>query len=340
MDWVFNASSPWDLTGLDVLDDNVIMGKNQSMEADIGTMNNWSEQKLPTMSSSPSGSSKKQRGIASEARVSCLVDGCRTDLNGCRDYHRRHRVCETHSKTPVVTIDGKEQRFCQQCSRFHSLGEFDEVKRSCRKRLDGHNRRRRKPRAEPMYLNYGSFFTSDQGTKLLSFGGSPTHMTTFGTWPDNKRLNQKLHLTVEQSIPSHSYTHYRSARERKFPFLLDNDSEKVNQTFSEASFQQGVISADESAYLLVEPTGALSLLSKHTTQHTSYSGPTNLVQPSRTTLQFNSSLSQHSYSDLPLRDVTRLNSSHTNNHMIGMIHVRAKGLLENEAAEVLSFSWE
>lgn len=30
-------------------------------------------------------------------------------------------------------------------SRFHALAEFDEVKRSCRKRLADHNRRRRKP---------------------------------------------------------------------------------------------------------------------------------------------------------------------------------------------------
>jgi hypothetical protein len=30
-------------------------------------------------------------------------------------------------------------------NRFHVLSEFDEVKRSCRKRLAEHNRRRRKP---------------------------------------------------------------------------------------------------------------------------------------------------------------------------------------------------
>ncbi|CAI9301161.1 unnamed protein product [Lactuca saligna] len=48
--------------------------------------------------------------------VSWLVDGCTTDLSSCRDYHRRHRVCEAHSKTPVVAIAGKHQRFCQQCS--------------------------------------------------------------------------------------------------------------------------------------------------------------------------------------------------------------------------------
>uniref|UniRef100_A0A0E0MFM6 SBP-type domain-containing protein n=1 Tax=Oryza punctata TaxID=4537 RepID=A0A0E0MFM6_ORYPU len=35
----------------------------------------------------------------------------------CRDYHRRHKVCEAHAKTPVVVVAGQEQRFCQQCSR-------------------------------------------------------------------------------------------------------------------------------------------------------------------------------------------------------------------------------
>ncbi|KAJ0826969.1 putative transcription factor SBP family [Helianthus annuus] len=39
---------------------------------------------------------------------------------------------------------GMHQRFCQQCSRFHELSEFDEAKRSCRRRLAGHNERRRK----------------------------------------------------------------------------------------------------------------------------------------------------------------------------------------------------
>lgn len=113
MDWVFNASSAWDLTELDIEDFDVV-DNNQNMEVfsadsssvllDDGIMNKWSEQKQ---------SSKKPRG-----HVSCLVDGCKEDLTGCRDYHRRHRVCETHSKTPVVKIGGNDQRFCQQCSRY------------------------------------------------------------------------------------------------------------------------------------------------------------------------------------------------------------------------------
>jgi molybdenum cofactor biosynthesis enzyme MoaA len=45
------------------------------------------------------------------------VEGCTADLSKCRDYHRRHKVCEAHSKTPVVVVAGREMRFCQQCSR-------------------------------------------------------------------------------------------------------------------------------------------------------------------------------------------------------------------------------
>ncbi|CAO2211474.1 unnamed protein product [Urochloa humidicola] len=74
----------------------------------------------------------------------CQVDDCRADLTSAKDYHRRHKVCETHSKTTKALVASQMQRFCQQCSRFHPLAEFDEGKRSCRRRLAGHNRRRRK----------------------------------------------------------------------------------------------------------------------------------------------------------------------------------------------------
>lgn len=120
-------------------------------------------------SSSLSGSSKRAKAPGNISQVAhCLVDGCNADLSLCREYHRRHKVCEPHSKASKVTIGGREQRFCQQCSRFHSLAEFDEGKRSCRKRLDGHNRRRRKPQPE-IPRNSGLLFPTSQGTRLLSF---------------------------------------------------------------------------------------------------------------------------------------------------------------------------
>lgn len=74
----------------------------------------------------------------------CQVDDCHTDLKHAKDYHRRHKVCESHSKAPQSLVQKVMQRFCQQCSRFHPLPEFDEGKRSCRRRLAGHNKRRRK----------------------------------------------------------------------------------------------------------------------------------------------------------------------------------------------------
>ncbi|XP_010465475.1 PREDICTED: squamosa promoter-binding-like protein 5 [Camelina sativa] len=74
----------------------------------------------------------------------CQVDRCTANLTEAKQYYRRHRVCEVHAKASAATVTGVRQRFCQQCSRFHELPEFDEAKRSCRRRLAGHNERRRK----------------------------------------------------------------------------------------------------------------------------------------------------------------------------------------------------
>ncbi|CAN6466999.1 unnamed protein product [Victoria cruziana] len=85
---------------------------------------------------------------SSAGRPACQVEGCRADLSSAKDYHRRHKVCEVHAKASTVRVGGIVQRFCQQCSRFHVLQEFDEGKRSCRRRLAGHNIRRRKTHPE------------------------------------------------------------------------------------------------------------------------------------------------------------------------------------------------
>ncbi|KAJ7977734.1 Squamosa promoter-binding-like protein [Quillaja saponaria] len=81
-------------------------------------------------------------------RAVCQVEDCGADLSNAKDYHRRHKVCEMHSKASRALVGNAMQRFCQQCSRFHLLQEFDEGKRSCRRRLAGHNKRRRKTNNE------------------------------------------------------------------------------------------------------------------------------------------------------------------------------------------------
>lgn len=47
----------------------------------------------------------------------CQVEGCRVDLSEVKAYYSRHKVCGVHSKSPMVIVNGLEQRFCQQCSR-------------------------------------------------------------------------------------------------------------------------------------------------------------------------------------------------------------------------------
>ncbi|CAF2078751.1 unnamed protein product [Brassica oleracea var. botrytis] len=74
----------------------------------------------------------------------CQVHRCTANLTEAKQYYRRHKVCEVHAKASAATVSGAKHRFCQQCSRFHELPEFDEAKRSCRMRLAGHNERRRK----------------------------------------------------------------------------------------------------------------------------------------------------------------------------------------------------
>ncbi|GJU09374.1 squamosa promoter-binding-like protein 7, partial [Tanacetum coccineum] len=46
----------------------------------------------------------------------CQVDGCHVALSNVKEYYRRHKVCEIHSKAPKVVVFGLQQRFCQQCS--------------------------------------------------------------------------------------------------------------------------------------------------------------------------------------------------------------------------------
>lgn len=51
------------------------------------------------------------------SRAVCQVEGCGADLSKAKPYHRRHKVCEIHSKTSQSLVGNVMQRFCQQCSR-------------------------------------------------------------------------------------------------------------------------------------------------------------------------------------------------------------------------------
>lgn len=77
------------------------------------------------LSSSESSTPSKRLKASGVSQIAyCQVYGCSKDLSSCKDYHKRHKVCELHSKTPTVIVNGIQQRFCQQCSRFLNFSAF------------------------------------------------------------------------------------------------------------------------------------------------------------------------------------------------------------------------
>ncbi|KAJ6828927.1 squamosa promoter-binding-like protein 14 isoform X1 [Iris pallida] len=117
----------------------------------------------------------------------CQVEGCSADLTDVKAYYCRHKVCGMHSKSPKVVVAGIEQRFCQQCSRFHLLNEFDQGKRSCRRRLAGHNERRRKPHPGILPSGYGRLSSSEENRGfrgfLMDFTYPRQPLTSRAPWP-------------------------------------------------------------------------------------------------------------------------------------------------------------
>jgi len=71
------------------------------------------------------------------------VEGCGVELINEKTYYKRYRICSEHCVMPLMVIDGRRQRFCQQCGRFHDISEFEGQRKSCRRKLKRHNERRR-----------------------------------------------------------------------------------------------------------------------------------------------------------------------------------------------------
>lgn len=104
------------------------------------------------------------------------------------------------------------------------LGEFDEVKRSCRKRLDGHNRRRRKPQPDP--LNPAGLFANHHGVpRFASYPQifSPTSMAE-PKWPGGIAVKTEADAFHEQYYSFNgaaSLFHHGKPERKHFPFLTD-----------------------------------------------------------------------------------------------------------------------
>ncbi|PIN11309.1 hypothetical protein CDL12_16090 [Handroanthus impetiginosus] len=169
-----------------------------------GSVKNASFSVMPTPSST---CLKKTRSSGQNLPIPrCVVEGCNIDLSTAKEYHRKHRVCDSHSKCPKVIVGGLERRFCQQCSRFHSLSEFDEKKRSCRRRLSDHNARRRKPQQETVHFDStrlsSPFYGGRQQLSFLLNNAPLIHSrnTANATW--DSMSNSKFTLTKGYPLKS------------------------------------------------------------------------------------------------------------------------------------------
>ncbi|CAK9170263.1 unnamed protein product [Ilex paraguariensis] len=326
----------------------------QVVDSGSGLVDNLKVQSVSKMEMSPSGSLKRPRGIGNGIQTaSCLVDGCNADLSNCKEYHRRHKVCEHHTKTPQVKIRGQKQRFCQQCSRFHSLDEFDEEKRSCRKRLDGHNRRRRKPQPEPL---------SHLGPRYLSFSSSQVFPMTAASntiWSGVEKAEQHDKLHNE-----HSQLQHLPSKQNLFPgpssssnaggwkppsFLHMTNLSLSNQTASEASICQSVLKTvassesdarshqmpcDGLSTQVLHSDRALSLLSSSPTQTSGIclSHSTPMAHPLHPGLHYNSLEAMNS--------ILIPNAGEASVHCQGMFQSGPDEPSDNEAPQTLPFYWE
>lgn len=93
------------------------LGKRTYFENSSGA-GNVKNTSFPVMSTPSTISMKKTKSSGQLLPVPrCVVEGCNFDLSTAKEYHRKHRVCESHAKYPKVVVGGLERRFCQQCSR-------------------------------------------------------------------------------------------------------------------------------------------------------------------------------------------------------------------------------
>ncbi|XP_022776358.1 squamosa promoter-binding-like protein 16 isoform X2 [Durio zibethinus] len=300
------------------------------------------------MESSTPTSFKRARAPGCGNQVpSCLVDGCTADLSKCRDYHRRHKVCEVHSKTPKVTIRGQEQRFCQQCSRFHSLVEFDDGKRSCRKRLDGHNRRRRKPQPDSLSVN--------SGTRYLPFSGPQIFSTTaitsswIGAVKMETDINSELNFSSRNSLfPGSSSNDYTG--EKQLSFLQSTSSSLPGVSVCQPLLNVSPSSSDSGCSRKMFANGlnqaidsnrALSLLSSQSAE-TREIGLSPMVQSGLASslipnLQYNGLGMEGEQVGTILASDGSSNTNHRGHEMFGIGHPVSSA---SGTHQTLSFSWE
>ncbi|KAL6610207.1 hypothetical protein ACP70R_040176 [Stipagrostis hirtigluma subsp. patula] len=186
-------------------------------------------------------------GRAAAAEMRCQVPGCEADIRELKGYHRRHRVCLRCAHAASVMLDGVQKRYCQQCGKFHVLLDFDEDKRSCRRKLERHNkRRRRKPDSKGTFdqeideqLDLSADISGDGELREENMEGTTSEMLE--TVLSNKVLDRETPVGSEDVLSSPTCTPG-----------LQNDQSKSIVTFA-ASVEASIGAKQENAKLSNSP---------------------------------------------------------------------------------------
>ncbi|RZC55305.1 hypothetical protein C5167_014166 [Papaver somniferum] len=194
---------------------------------------------------------KRSRTSTASSTICCQVPGCEVDISELKGYHRRHRVCLSCANASSVFLDGETKRYCQQCGKFHILPDFDEGKRSCRRKLERHNKRRRR-KADSKSVGGKESQEGVIADDLAGEGeaGKDSIPVSSHTVEEAVPESEDGRVSPLSSIPSSQSQDIRSAASgetRKEP-RKDNSTVTLSSSFGD----------DKSAYSSVCPTGRIS----------------------------------------------------------------------------------
>lgn len=198
---------------------------------------------------------KRVRGGSGVAR--CQVPDCEADISELKGYHKRHRVCLRCATASFVVLDGENKRYCQQCGKFHLLPDFDEGKRSCRRKLERHNnRRKRKPvdkggvaaeQQQVLSQNDNSVIDVEDGKDITCSSDQRAE-------EEPSLIFEDRHITTQGSVP---FT--RSINADNFVSVTGSGEAQPDEGMNDTKFERSPSNGDnKSAYSTVCPTGRIS----------------------------------------------------------------------------------
>lgn len=171
--------------------------------------------------------------------------------------------------------------------------EFDEEKRSCRKRLDGHNKRRRKPQSELLHRTSAIFHSDHPGSTILSFSnplmlptaaGSSSWSKAVKTEDDYSMSNANLNnIDKHEFYPRSAAQNYNSQHQPLgFTNSLAPETSSFCQQLLEPNSAHGINQIEfldmDRLQRTANSNGAPSLLSSEQIE-TSVAGSNHMVHP-------------------------------------------------------------